>query len=291
MTSSETLNELLVDALSRKRQKCCHKTVYSHDIIKQWLESAIHSSAIHWDVIIPTFKSKNDNRRALSSWPNKRTSKAVQQWLKSNNCSDPKDLIDGACEPLALYLSVSIINSIKDETFKDVMSSNNIAKKNLEKMTPSVAAKTIFENFLHADTTTPLLWGPNIQGAYGDYLFGNDEMKEKVNTEILQSTASSISCMPMYVLNYLYDTEELTPADLLASTEESAQYSLHAVGLVFDGIHKRIIVADPNGALIPGSNMEFVHIPLLRRSSASTNISSFDMDTDIYTTVNKKRKL
>jgi hypothetical protein len=39
------------------------------------------------------------------------------------------------------------------------------------------------------------------------------------------------------------------------------------------------------------TNMEFVHIPLLRRSSASTNISSFDMDTDIYTTVNKKRKL
>jgi hypothetical protein len=288
---SETLNELLVDALCRKRQKCFHKTVYSHDTIKQWLESAIHSSTIHWDVIIPIFKSKNDNRRALSLWPNKRTSNAVQQWLKCSNCKDPKDLIDGACEPLALYLSISIINSIKDETFKDVMSSNNSTKKTLEKMTPSLAAKTIFENFLNADTTTPLLWGPNIQGAYGDYLFGSDEMKEKVNKEILlHSSPSSISCMPMYVLNYLYDTEELNPADLLASTEESAQYSLHAVGLVFDGIHNRIIVADPNGALIPGSNMEFVHIPLLRRSSASTNLSTFDMDIDMCTIVNKKRK-
>ena len=38
----------------------------------------------------------------------------------------------------------------------------------------------------------------------------------------------------------------------MESDAESAQYSLHAVGLVFDNTNKRIIVADPNGALVPG---------------------------------------
>jgi hypothetical protein len=40
------------------------------------------------------------------------------------------------------------------------------------------------------------------------------------------------------MLSYLYDFEELTHAELLASKEESAQYSLHAVGLVFDQSNK-----------------------------------------------------
>ena len=64
--------------------------------------------------------------------------------------------------------------------------------------------------------------------------------------------------MPLYMLSYLYDTEELTHAELLASKEESAQYRLDAVGLVFDQSNKRIIVADPNCTLVSGSNMEFV---------------------------------
>ncbi len=46
---------------------------------------------------------------------------------------------------------------------------------------------------------------------------------------------------------------------MLASKEESAQYSLHAVGLVFDQTNKRIIVADPNGALVPGSVIQSEH--------------------------------
>jgi hypothetical protein len=151
-------------------------------------------------------------------------------------------------------------------------------------MSSSVAAKTVFEKFLDEEITPSVVWGPRIQGSYGDYLLGSDVMKLKVLSEINESQ-SNISCIPLYILNYLYDTEELSPADLLlVSSEESAQYSLHAVGLVFDRTHKRIIVADPNGALIPGSNMEFVQIPLLCRSKASTKLSTYDITI-------KKRKL
>jgi cytidine deaminase len=91
------------------------------------------------------------------------------------------------------------------------------------------------------------------------------------------------------VLSYLYDTEELTHAELLASKEESAQYSLHAVGLVFDQSNRRIIVADPNGALVPGSNMEFVQIPLTSRSTSSTSVSQFDLDSIFRNS--KRRKI
>jgi hypothetical protein len=177
------------------------------------------------------FKSKQENRKALSLWPNKKAFNAVQQWLLRHNCKDPNDFVDGACEPLALYLSTSILSSIVDGSFLDVMHSNEIAKTTLKEMKPEEAAKTVFEKFIN-NTSTFMIWDPTNQGAYGDYLFGNEVMKTKVISAALQ-TATSNFCMPLYVLSYLYDTEKLTHAELLASKEESAQYSLHAVGLVF----------------------------------------------------------
>ena len=281
-----TLEKLLDDALGRKRKQCSHQTVYSHDIIKLWLKSAIEEVNVAWEVVIPVFKSKQENRKALSLWPNKKALNAVQQWLLRHNCEDPKDFVDGACEPLALYLSTSILSSIGDGSFLDVMHSNEIAKTTLKEMKPEEAAKTVFEKFIN-NTSTFMIWDPTNQGAYGDYLFGNEVMKAKVISAL--QTVSSSFYMPLYVLSYLYDTEELTHAELLASKEESAQYSLHAVGLVFDQSNRRIIVADPNGALVPGSNMEFVQIPLTSRSTSSTSVSQFDLDSIFRNS--KRRKI
>jgi hypothetical protein len=56
-----------------------------------------------------------------------------------------------------------------------------------------------------------------------------------------------------------------------------AQYSLHFVGLVINHLNKTIIIADPNGALIGGSNMEFISMPLSKlRSKPTTCVSSYD---------------
>ena len=173
-----TLEELLDDALGRRRKQCSHQTVYSHDIIKLWLKSAIEEVNVPWDVVIPVFKSKQENRKALSLWPNKKTFNAVQQWLLRHDCKDPKDFVDGACEPLALYLSTSILSSIGDGSFLDVMHSNEIAKTTLKEMKPEEAAKTVFEKFIN-NTSTFMIWDPTNQGAYGDYVFGNEVMKAK----------------------------------------------------------------------------------------------------------------
>jgi hypothetical protein len=56
-----------------------------------------------------------------------------------------------------------------------------------------------------------MIWDPTNQGAYEDYLFGNEVMKAKVISAL--QTASSNFYMPLYVLSYLYDTEELTHAE------------------------------------------------------------------------------
>ena len=83
----------------------------------------------------------------------------------------------------------------------------------------------------------------------------------------------------MYVLCYLFDTNELTNAELKNIKEESAQYSLHAIGLVINSLYKTVIIADPNGALIGGSNMEFLRMPLTKLQSkptTTTTLSCFD---------------
>ena len=61
--------------------------------------------------------------------------------------------------------------------------------------------------------------------------------------------------MQLYVQNYIFDEDELSDRELKCAVQETAQYSLHDVGLVFDKHRSRILIADSNGALIPGSNM------------------------------------
>ncbi len=81
----------------------------------------------------------------------------------------------------------------------------------------------------------------------------------------------------MYVLCYLFDENELTNDELQKTSVETAQYSLHVVGLVvYNGI---VMVADPNGVLRGGSNMEFLSMPLTPlESQPTTCVSRYDRD-------------
>jgi hypothetical protein len=83
----------------------------------------------------------------------------------------------------------------------------------------------------------------------------------------------------LYVLCYLFDTDELTNIQLKNTSEETAQYSLHVVGLVIDSAARTVIVADPNGALQVGSNMEFLSMPLTKLEiKATTCVSRYDRE-------------
>jgi hypothetical protein len=81
----------------------------------------------------------------------------------------------------------------------------------------------------------------------------------------------------MYILCYLFDNDELSVEVLKNATEETAQYSLHTVGLVMHRDSRRLFVADPNGALIGGSNMEFLAMPLKKLNhKPTTKVSAYD---------------
>ena len=278
------LQTLLDGSINRKRQRCDYETVFSHEIIKQWFEGFIEVE--NWTIVIPKYKSRNC--KAVSHWPNKIQSKSVLSWLTKQKCFDGKDLLDGACEPLALYLSVSIHSDIQRETFVDLNYSQCSALQQLENMRPSEAARTIFQHYIHPRTRGPSFWNSTFQGSsHADFLFGSEAMKLKVTSVIKQESA--IFYLPLYIISYLFDNDELTEEDLSRSTQESAQYSCHAVGLVFDRKIRRIIVADPNGPLIPGFNMEFLKFPLIKRSAPSTKLSSFDLEK--VNIVGMKRKM
>ena len=61
------------------------------------------------------------------------------------------------------------------------------------------------------------------------------------------------------------------------ATEETAQYSLRVVGLVMHRVQRILFVLDPNGALIGGSNMEFLAMPLKKLNHRSTTkVSAYD---------------
>ena len=146
------------------------------------------------------------------------------------------------------------------------------SKLELESLNQRNAAALVFGNCLNSQLAEPKFWGPEFQGHYSKYLFG----KEITKTYIIKAaiSLSSHHIMPLYILNY-----ELSDKQIEETSEETAQYSLHVVGLVFDKENQRVVVADPNGALLPGSNMEFLTIPLKkRRANPSTRVSRFDLD-------------
>ena len=273
-----TLNQLLKDAVERKPRRLSFDTTYSHDNIYDWLKTIFND----WTIIIP---GASCSTFALSDWPAIGiTRNSVKKWLEEKNHHKPDDLIDGACEPLAYYLSSSISNLIMSsplEVAEEPESrylSPNIYKQTkdiLDQLEPRLAAEVIFGNYIKQETQSPQFWHEEFGNSYKNFLFGHP-CAEKRLLEIVAS-GNSTKVIPLYVLCYLFNTNELTNSALKNTKEETAQYSLHVVGLVINPLNKTIIIADPNGALIGGSNMEFISMPLSKlRSKPTTCVSSYD---------------
>ena len=85
--------------------------------------------------------------------------------------------------------------------------------------------------------------------------------------------------VPLYVVNYIWDGSELSEEELARKDLETAQYSTHCIGLVFDGPGTSLLLADPNGPLMRGGSMEFVSLPpraLPPGIDPSTSLSRWD---------------
>ena len=271
------LDKLLKDAVNRKPKRLSFDTTYSHGNIYDWLNTILTD----WTIIIP---SNSCSEFALSNWPaTGLTRNGVKQWLEDKNHQKPDDLIDGACEPLAYYLSSSIsqlnLSSIielsEDKESRCLTSIYEQVKKGLDQLEPRLAAEKIFGNYIKQEVQSPQFWHKSFGNSYKNFLFGHP-LAEKRLLEIVASGGDT-KFIPLYVLCYVFDNNELTNAELKNIKEESAQYSLHAVGLVINSLNKTVIIADPNGALIGGSNMEFLTMPLTKlQSKPTTSLSCYD---------------
>ena len=288
------LKEIYEDAISRFRRKCSHKTCYSHENLQLWLQNALNNDGINqWKIMCPNFSKHQPVFPQLSSWPAEKIYLEVKDWLKVKQFNgDTTDFLDGLCEALALYFSNFISSSLKGETslsldLDELMKS---ALLNLVEKSAPDAAETVLLNHFLVGVNTPIVWGSEITGSYFDYLFGNDSTKLRIK---MFAESTSVFKMPLYMLNYIFDGDELDNQHLtMENPPETAQYSLHAVGLVFDKNNRTVYVADANGPVIPGCNYEFVEIPVSRKSdkTSSTCVSCFDLDEQ-EKKKRKKRKL
>jgi hypothetical protein len=104
------------------------------------------------------------------------------------------------------------------------------------------------------------------------------------------AAAAHIAVAPLYVLNYIFDGDELDEEDMLRGTEETAQYSVHVVGLLFLGAARCVCICDGNGPLLPGGNMEFLALPLARSGAhPTTAVSAYDRDQRAASKKGKRR--
>ena len=174
------------------------------------------------------------------------------------------------------YLSFKIKTCVEEGNFQSIMTCYQSIKTELDILEPRNAAELIYESFVHQEKESPSFWGPEIVGSYKNFLFGHDLAKVRILEAV---NIRNVHILPLYVLNYIFSDDELSDRELESHVVETAQYSLHVVGLIFDPERNRVIVADSNGALIPGSNMEFLSMPLkTRRASDSTRVSRYDLD-------------
>ena len=284
----EKLENILTFALERKPKRLSFDSTYNHKNIKDWLQSILPG----WNIVFPNVENSTElvGQCALSEWPTEGDYRnGVKKYLKHQNYKDPDDLIDGACEPLAFYLSNHIRNE-KLENSNMVIDTHHLfrlqreAKQILDMLHPDISAPRIFADYLRQEVLSPNYWedvrSMNLKEvSFKDFLFGHDLAKTNVQKVIESDTSTLIKCIPLYVLCYLFDTDELTNTQLKNTSEETAQYSLHVVGLVIDSAARTVIVADPNGALQVGSNMEFLSMPLTKLEiKATTSVSRYDRE-------------
>ena len=103
-------------------------------------------------------------------------------------------------------------------------------------------------------------------------------------------------------MNYIWDGDELNEKQLQETCHETALYSIHVVGVVFDSNTQTVYIADPNSPLKKGGNMEFLSIPIRKLPDGvdpSVNYLRFDREVlmqktavaTVQKTATKKRKI
>jgi hypothetical protein len=298
-----------------QRRRCCHETTYTHGDIVNTVRGALPGDG--WSVIPPS-NSGSDGFRPCNypEAPLPHAARALGIFLGADRALNLRcaDMITGNCETVASALGARLLaefhrhdrNDNPVETLNSAYATLEMELLTEDTLTnhidilfaPAKAAIIAAERSHSSEPATslwancgssapaPLRWKP--------FLWADAPTSTSfVNYHCLgvgsglKEGLENCDCrlqpfiLPVYVLAYIWDGCELTDEDLLCGDHETAVYSLHCIALVVDPVKKEAYIADPNGSLIPGGNIEFLRLPLRPlglHHCPTTSLSQYDRE-------------
>ena len=82
------------------------------------------------------FAKNEESSSALANWPPNNIRDGVKHWLEEQNVFNANDILDGACEPLARYLSYQMKMEVKHAKFNSISKTSHTLKSKLELLDP-----------------------------------------------------------------------------------------------------------------------------------------------------------
>jgi hypothetical protein len=227
----------------------------------------------NWDVYAPpTMKDFPPH------WPPACDVRRVQDWLSNNGCPDGVDLLNGACAPMACALGTHACQMLEEGTDPAVVARMGYTSflGSLGKLGPEAAADSVFTGLKNNGwKTTHKLW--NYRIGEDPLYFGTLPVKMHVQKAM---EGKHRQVLPLYILCFVFANDELTYADLTKNpVANNAMYEVHAVSIVVDPVSKALLIMDPNGSIMKGSNMDFVTMPMQQKQGTPTTyVSRYDLD-------------
>ena len=121
----------------------------------------------------------------------------------------------------------------------------------------------------------------------GTFFFYGTASAEKIVKSVATESPSAVSVngkectqpriIPLYVMTYIFDLDDLSADQMKETAHETAQYSIHVLALVMCPATKVAIICDANGSLMLGGNMEHITVPL-RGRKPTVYESQYDLD-------------
>jgi hypothetical protein len=313
---------LLHDGLSRESKQCRHITSVDHGNIRDWLVQVLPAEGDHlWKVHLP---ATHDNSPS-EHWPPEDNRQEVVKCLTTLTSAaphklDPTDMLDGACEQMAIQLSQEVASEMQGtNAAMDHLadSAQCLLKTQLTAVGAAEAVNRVFGHQSRIDWDQgPLLWQSVFKDLFHactlssrtvadvhlrtlEFLCGTTHAANHIKFAVGQDGPRH-RVLPLYLLSYIFDANDIKPCALKEIKTETAQYSVHCVGLVFDTASRNVVVCvsnrttarsprpihnpflriptqDPNGAICPTANVEFIRLPLEHRKILTTNMSANDI--------------
>ena len=295
------------------RSHCTVETEYSNNNLVQYIVEAVPG----WKVVAPP-----ESVTAPSQFPKMdtpyRTNRALTSLRQFSKwpMSKCKDMISGHCKTCGCIVTEAVIKVIRNggtpvldvaySTLAKVLQNTTIQKSIEIMFGPEIRgsqsptsrlfsmwlplfnqAENLMKEFLVDNCDAKFL------KALTAGLPGVPELLNRVATACNSVPDSSLllaaplAAVPLYVMNYIWDGDALDEKQLLETCYETALYSIHVVGVVFDSNTQTVYIVDPNGPLMKGGSMEFLSLPIRKLPDGvvpSVNYSRSDREATLQKT-------